>query len=283
MAPQKLFDAEGKNEAKNSNPGRTALILGVVLVMGLLGWTIYSLSKNDQPAVSASTPVIPVTAPAPVAPTPVDVPKKAAHKRAPIVTYKNNAHGVSFRYPWQYGLKTGDNAYLDWGNLGPVPMNFVQPGGMTLAAVEVPTGYFPESNLTSAFFNVSVNNKMTEEECGQFALPTHLEDDNGEVTPTKVKIGDLDFDQLEVYGEADNSQADAKYYHTFQNGACYEFALGMGTESIQEDEGVKQVNPDRVFQRLEKILATVQIKSDASSEVTASTGTTAAPATTPEH
>lgn len=272
MAPQKLFDAEGKNEAKNSNPGRTALILGVVLVMGLLGWTIYSLSKSDQPAVSASAPVIPVTTPAPVSPTPapVDVPKKAVHKRAPIVTYKNSAHGVSFRYPWQYGLKTGDNAYLDWGSLGPVPMNFVQPGGMTLAAVELPTGYFPDTNLKTAFFNVSVNNKMTEEECGQFALPTHLEDDNGEVTPTKVKIGDLDFDQLEVYGEADNNQADAKYFHTFQNGACYEFALGMGTESAGDDESVKQVNPDRVFQRLEKILATVQIKSDTGSEVTAS-------------
>ena len=283
MAPQKLFDAEGKNESRNSNPGRTALYLGVVLVMGLLGWTIYSLGKSNQPAVSASIPNVPAqtSAPAPAAtPAPGETPKKVVHKRAAIVTYKDSDHGLSFRYPWQYGLKTGERAYLDWGSLGPVPMNFVQDGGVTLAAVELPTGYFPDTNLKSAFFNVSVNNKLNAEECGQFAMPTHLDndDDSQPATPTKVKVGDTDFDTLEVYGEADDNQADAKYFHTFQNGACYEFALGVGTESIGDDDSVKQVNPDRVFHRLEKILATVHINSEPAPEVQASTSTTDAPA-----
>ena len=35
-------------------------------------------------------------------------------------------------------------------------MDFVQPGGVALAAVAVPDSTYPNSDLASAFFNVSV-------------------------------------------------------------------------------------------------------------------------------
>ena len=53
----------------------------------------------------------------------------------------------------------------------PVPMDFVQPGGVALAAVAVPESAYPNSDLASAFFNVSVNKALTAEQCGEFSVP----------------------------------------------------------------------------------------------------------------
>ena len=62
-------------------------------------------------------------------------------------------------------------------------------------------------------------------------------------------------------------QSDTKYFHTFQNGSCYEFALGLQT--AEPIDGIDPVNRDEVFAKLEKILASVKIKSDGGSEVAA--------------
>ncbi len=55
-------------------------------------------------------------------------------------------------------------------------------------------------------------------------------------------------------------QRDAKYYHAFSNGACYEFALGIGTEGDGNVEGITTVDRQAVFAKLEKILATVKLQ-----------------------
>ena len=65
-------------------------------------------------------------------------------------------------------------------------------------------------------------------------------------------------------------QSDEKYYHVFQNGACYEFALGVISADDESVDGAKLVDHDKVFDRLEKLLATVDLGSDADPEVTAS-------------
>jgi hypothetical protein len=65
----------------------------------------------------------------------------------------------------------------------------------------------------------------------------------------------------------------AKYYHVFENGACYEFALKVATTDMANQGGATHVDREEVFKKLEKILATVKIK--AVEEVTAS-GTAAA-------
>lgn len=74
----------------------------------------------------------------------------------------------------------------------------------------------------------------------------------------KLKIGDAELLAKESVAGEGARQDDAKYYRTFQNGACYEFALNVTT--IGKDEaGMKHVDRDKVFDRLEKILATVEI------------------------
>jgi hypothetical protein len=74
-----------------------------------------------------------------------------------------------------------------------------------------------------------------------------------------VKFGAIEFHDVEDHT---TKQAGAKYYHAFNNGACYEFALGIATN----DEGnvnLEEITPvDRqvVFARLEKILGTVKLQ-----------------------
>ena len=83
-------------------------------------------------------------------------------------------------------------------------------------------------------------------------------------TPVKiepVKIGAIEFHEIESPG-AMTKQADAKYYHAFNNGACYEFALGIATdaEGNGKVEEITPVDRDMVFAKLEKILATVKFQ-----------------------
>jgi hypothetical protein len=54
-------------------------------------------------------------------------------------------------------------------------------------------------------------------------------------------------------------QAETQYYHSYENGACYEYVLGLGTEGFATEGGIGHVNRDEVFAKLEKILATVKI------------------------
>ena len=58
--------------------------------------------------------------------------------------------------------------------------------------------------------------------------------------------------------ESVTEQSEARFYHHFENGACYEFALG-----IEDAPGTtKPVDHLQVFDKLERIMTTVKIKSD---------------------
>ena len=232
-------------------------------------------SSTTQPATtqptlssatgSTSTPAAPALQ---AAAKPVH--KKIVRKVPATVTYADRTSGVSFQYPRKYALETGDAA----GELiasDPEPMDFVQPGGVALAAVAVPESAYPNSDLASAFFNVSVNKSLTAEQCGKFseAKPEVPADPATPATaqPSKLMIGDMELQSSETLASQGTREEASKYYHVFENGACYELALKVATSGV-ETEGGKHVDRAEVFQRLEKILATVKINPAA--EVTAS-------------
>ena len=232
-----------------------------------------SLSSNAGNPAAYTAPQ-PAPTDAPVAASDVQKPamkKKSRQHKLSASTYVNPVYGVSFRYPKYGNLKEGDRANLEWAELGPVEMNFVENGGTTIAAVELPRGLYPSTDFSSAFFNVSVNTQLTSAQCEQFAFPgpgqpqDHAEG-NGEdesapasqVELSKVKLGDAEFTEVQESGSAAASQADAKYYHVFQNGACYEFALGLETATNAPD-GTRPVNRNEVFRKLNWILSTVKI------------------------
>jgi hypothetical protein len=228
--------------------------------------------------------------------------KPVVRKRPATVNYADKTYGVTFEYPRRYAIETGDAAtQLILSN--PIPMNFVQPGGVALAAVELPETNYVNTDFSSAFFNVSVHKSLTADECGQFAVPALKSTAKSDAAPiTEVKpasattrvddvkkdapqestakldsstpssteptakaldanqllVGDMQLRATEAVSGEGTRQSDSKYFHLYQNGACYEFALNLTTDASEEGL-VKHVDRDRVFNRLEQILHTVKI------------------------
>ncbi|MFL6306610.1 MAG: hypothetical protein ACJ72H_24015 [Candidatus Sulfotelmatobacter sp.] len=249
--------------------------------------------------------------------------KPVVRKRPATVNYADKTYGVTFEYPRRYAIETGDAAtQLILSNA--IPMNFVQPGGIALAAVELPETNYVNTDFSSAFFNVSVHKSLTENECGQFAVPAQKSTAKSDAAPiTELKpetattssaklddvkkdgaqeltakldpatpssteptaktldanqllIGDMQLRATEAVSGEGTRQSDSKYFHLYQNGACYEFALNVTTNASEEGL-VKHVDRDRVFSRLEQILHTVKIN-PVQPEVQAESTPTATPA-----
>jgi hypothetical protein len=281
--------------------------------------------SNDKPKPVSANTQIPVTqspspVPAPVPAAPVQAANKPApkkpvqHKQPATVNYTDMTSGVTFEYPRRYAIETG-TAATELVASNPLPMNFVQPGGVALAAVELPETSFANTDFSSAFFNVSVHKTLSADQCAEFAVPQpkivapvpSSESASTQAQPTstqtastqpepastpeqlsaaklsnasnsKLMVGGLELHGTEAVSGEGTRQSDSKYFHAFQNGACYEFALNVTTVA-SEDGITKHVDRDKVFDRLEKILATVKITPvSATPEVTAEAP---APATTP--
>ena len=239
--------------------------------------------------------------------------KKIVHRKPATVNYTDKTYGVTFEYPRRYAIETGDAATSLVAST-PLPMNFVQPGGVAVAAVELPETSFVNTDFSSAFFNVSVHKTLTADQCSEFAVPqpavaatdnapaqsasspsatasastpaeaqaasatspapaaaattassntepvaaTAPASSQPESQGSKLMIGDLELHGTEAVAGEGTRQSDSKYFHVYQNGACYEFALNVTTDA-SENGIVKHVDRDKVFNRLEAILSTVKI------------------------
>jgi hypothetical protein len=244
-------------------------------------------AKNDQPNAANTTPATPAafTPPAPTltTPTPKSPHKKVTRKAPPTLTYSDPTTGVSFQYPPKDSLKTSSSA-TDLVASTPTPMDFVQPGGTVVAAVALPPTAYPNSNLASAFFNVSVNKSLTADQCSEFSVPqpnpasptdpaiqAAAQVTAAPVTNSKLMIGDLELQSSEpaTAQSTTPTHQTAKYFHVFQNQSCYEFALQVSTNKTDSTTNAKPVDPDQVFSHLEQILATVKITPAAAPPVSA--------------
>jgi len=283
IAETRSFLSWGKNTS--------ALIFAAVLII----CSVTVGCSSDKPKPVTSNNQIPVTpSPAPVAAMPAPpvqaaskpAPKKPVqHKQPASVNYTDKSSGLTFEYPRRYAIETGAAA-TELVTSNPIPMNFVQPGGVALAAVELPETSFANTDFSSAFFNVSVHKSLTADQCTEFAVPqpkitpasstdsaTPSPAPSSQTQPastpssasqpdstsnSRLMVGDLELRGTEAVSGEGTRQSDSKYFHAFQNGACYEFALNVTT--IASEDGItKHVDRDKVFDRLEKILATVKI------------------------
>ncbi len=268
-------------EIRNASPAKprskpvTAICTGLLMAgvfLGVLLLGTNGCSKSEKAVAVAPSNQNISTPPASVSPTPAPMPttvaqsKPARKKKHPkirtMATYSDPTYGVSFRYPNTYTLKTGDEPQKDLAGLGPLQTNFVQPGGTTLAAVELPRNAYPGSNVSSAFFSVSVNPHLSELECAQFSSSdSSAMSDDPDQQPT-AKVGSLDFNQI----EETLKDSDSKYYHIFQNGTCYEFGMGLGNAVNGDKRQLTEAEYEKVFDKLEKILETVKIEPSIVSE-----------------
>ena len=304
----------------------SALVFATVLIV----CSVTVGCSSDKPKPVSSNNQIPVTQPQ-AQPQPMPAPmvqaeskpapkKSVVHKKPATVNYTDKTYGVTFEYPRRYAIETGDAA-SELIQTNPVPMNFVQSGGVTLAAVELPETGFINTDFSSAFFNVSVHKTLTADQCSEFAVPQSkpvaksetavastevaktesAKADSAPVTKSdappmastdqpkssspvsdasansKLMLGDMELRGTEAVTGEGTRQSDSKYFHIYQNGACYEFALNVTTDASAEGL-VKHVDRDKVFNRLEQILSTVKI-SPITPEVTAEAPTPAAPQT----
>jgi hypothetical protein len=267
-----------------------ALLIVCSLAVGCSSEKPKTESSTSQTAMTQPTtpPVTPATEPAPAAQASAKpVHKKVVRKVPATVTYADKTSGVSFQYPRKYALETG-TAANELVSSDPLPMDFVQPGGVALAAVALPESAYPNSDLASAFFGVSINKELTREQCGGFSetkpsapadATTSPETAPSVHEPSKLIIGDMELQSSETIASQGTREVASKYYHVFENGACYEFALKVATMGIENQGGATHVDREKVFQRLEKILATVKIE-PAVPEVTANApATSSAPGT----
>lgn len=185
------------------------------------------------------------------------VEKKKAIKRPSTATYKNLTYGVSFRYPKTYTMLTPEKDSKESAWPDPVAMNFPAPGGETLTTLVLP------GTRASSFFKASVNKGLTAEQCSKFATtpepaeattnpPVDASDDS--IVPAKTNVLGVEFAETESVTD----QSEARYYHHFENGACYEFALGV----TDAPGTTKPVDHLQVFDKLERIMTTVKIKSE---------------------
>jgi hypothetical protein len=250
--PQQKSAAEPEGESiKNQTVGALGALamFAAVIVIGSCsrGSKPVAAQQPVQPAAPVSAPT--VTTPAPP-PAPVQAKAKTRKHRAATLAYVNREYGLSFSFPRDYRLKTGNP-------LQSAQMNFVNPGGVMLAALEMPGNSYPGTDFKSGLVRVSVNPAMTAEACAQFASP-----EPGEASPAKiedVKIGAMEFREVENSSTM-TKQPDARFYHVFNSGACYEFALGVATDGDVNVEEITPVDREQVFGKLQKILATVKLQ-----------------------
>ena len=255
--PQQKPAAEPEGESiKNQTVGALGALamFAAVIVIG-------SCSRSSKPVAVQQPvqPAAPVSAPAANTPAPPPAPVQAKAKirkhRAGTLSYVNREYGLSFRFPRSYRLKTGKAVQ------SAAQMNFVNPGGVMLATVEMPGNSYPGTDFKSGLVTVSVNPGMTSEACAQFALP---EPGMGTEASSPVKVDDVKIGTIE-FREVENSSAtmkqpEARYYHVFNSGDCYEFALGIATDGDVNVEEITPVDREQVFGKLEKILATLKLQ-----------------------
>jgi len=332
--------AETRSSVSGGNLG--ALLFAAVLIV----CSVTVGCSSDKPKPVSSNHQIPTTqAPSPMASMPAPAlqaenkpaVKKVVHKKPATANYADKTYGVTFEYPRRYAIETG-NAAADLLAANPIPMNFVEPGGVALAAVELPETGYVNTDFSSAFFNVSVHKTLTADQCNEFAVPQPKVADSSAASAatsaaapaeaasapattseaqataqpaaattaastetataakaaatdtasspaaesasgSKLLLGDMELRGTEAVSGEGTRQSDSKYFHVYQNGACFEFVLNV-TTLASEDGLMKHVDRDKVFNRLEQILASVKINPVAP-EATADAPVTPAAAASP--
>jgi hypothetical protein len=382
----------------------SALVFAAVLIACSLTVGCSKDKNGDQPKTVAANNEIsttPTTAPVAATPAPImkaenkPAVKKVVRKKPATVNYTDKTYGVAFEYPRRYAIETGEAA-TELLTSSPVPMNFVQPGGVALAAVELPETAYTNTDFSSAFFDVSVHKGLTADQCTEFAVPAPVastqtvvmqKDEPAPVASTSsnetakpeassaqnasnetqstqaasfteskpaadqsavnqsavnqptteaaaansttassqpnvdskseqksdatsdvkadaksdmksdsnaspvaqsdaaaakpaspLTLTDLKMHGTEAVSGEGTRQSDSKYFHVYQNGACYEFGMNV-TTNASGDGITKHVDRDKVFASLEKMLATVkfdEVKPSAGTAETADAPKTAA-------
>lgn len=294
-------NAENKNNGKLAAPrsevgriGKDASVrftraqkIGAVACFALMGVLLAVTACSKEEEKTQGT-VISSTMPAPstVAKAPVELPgtgtlaqgqpaaapKKAHKKLAANVTYKDANSGVSFVYPRKFALSSGDNNQSRTAGINDLPMNFVEAGGAEVATVAMPGKSYAGTDFSAGIFRVNMNRNVSADQCTHFAFVDTSDADGEPIDAESVRIGSSDMKMTSEFAGDAAKQVEARYYHAYENGACYEYVLGLSTAGFGQ-KGVQAVDRDEVFDKLEKILETAKVRSLDQNQVAQKTDT----------
>lgn len=235
---------------------------GAAILLGTLAATTVACSTKSKPVLSSSSSlpasaslrpaVLQTGEPVVEPPALVAVTKKTSAKpsAAKSIVYRSRDYGVSFDYPWQYSfvsaraVANGDDSLR--------PKSDGHEGQITLARVEIPKGFYSDTDYESGYFMLSLNQDLNQQECESVLNPGNdakLESDT---------INGVEFRWVETDSGGRGQAAKLRQYVAFANGTCYEMELGVKTSN--EGGLAGEVNPDQVLRRLDGILRTVKIQ-----------------------
>jgi hypothetical protein len=175
----------------------------------------------------------------------VDSTENSKRDRSKPIAFKSRDYGVSFQYPWQY-TRMGARALAE-SDGSKLPKSDGFEGQFTLARVDIPKGFYPDTNFDSGYFSLSLNQEVSKEECGAML---------GTDTKT-VNVNGVDFKWVESENGGLGNSSKIRNYAAYTNYACYEIELGVNT---QNEQGLsREIDADQVMRRLDSILQTVKI------------------------
>lgn len=168
-----------------------------------------------------------------------------AKPKPKALTFKSRDYAVSFVYPWQYAFLNAKSVAS--GDEELKPKSDGHDGQFTLARVDVPKGFYPDTDFESGYFTLSLNQNLAENEC-EASL-------NVKDAQTK-NINGIDFRWAENDAVGGGKAEKVRNYVAFTNGTCYEIELGVKTSN---DGLAREIDPEQVIRRLDGILSTVTI------------------------
>jgi hypothetical protein len=167
-------------------------------------------------------------------------------------SYTSGQYGISFQYPIDWTLKEGE-VELAFGDLGQA--DSALPHGVTVATVVPPH----LGDAVDSFFQVRVDRRPSQHECYQSSFSG--EEYYNPQTPSirtrrypTVRFGAVQFTEAQESNASAGHGNVSRYFHTFANGMCYEFQLGLNWEQESPDE------TEDAFAPMKDVLASVTIR-----------------------
>jgi hypothetical protein len=207
--------------------------------------------------------------------TPNSFQPQSANTAQTTPTYQNADYGVSFDYPNNWIVKSGDTAEWRMGNtvVGDYGLyTQYDPHAVSLITVEIPSSLYPGTNLEGAYFNLSVDKQLSQSQC--YVLTSQPGPNNGGGV---ITIGGMTFNWTAAGGVAAGTDTFTKNYSGYTNGTCYEFNLGDTTGNDVSVTGTRMSGSANDISVLEGVLSSVKFGSFDVTSATTSVAAISAP------
>ncbi len=230
---------------------------GVILIATLTAaLSTVACSNKSKSAVMSPRPVhsnepaTPQTSvPAATQPTLLAIADKTSSPMKPsapqLVLFRSRDYGVSFLYPWQYAFSSSKSLAEDDASQAKSSSQF------TLARIEIPRGYYPDTDFENGYFTLSLNEDITEQQCQSMLNGGK----DGKFETENINGIEFHWKQTETGGRG--AASTVRNYTAFTNGTCYEVEIGVKTKN--EHGRVREVDAGQVMHRLDRILRSMKI------------------------